>query len=97
MAQGSFTKGFVVGLAVGVVAPLAITAIAVGTRPLARALRRGGAMLGDKAREAAAEFSEIAEDMMAEARAEQHARFEQRESPRRPAPVQGSPGRKPTA
>ena len=97
MAQGGFTKGFLVGLAVGVLAPLAITAIAVGARPLARALRRGGTIIGDKAREAAAEFTEIAEDTMAEARAEQHARFEQRESPRRPAPVQGDAVRKPTA
>ena len=46
------------------------TAIAVGTGPLARAIRRGGTVLGDKAREAAAEFGEIAEDMMAEAQAE---------------------------
>ena len=35
------------------------TAIAVGTGPLARAIRRGGTVLGDKAREAAAEFGEI--------------------------------------
>jgi hypothetical protein len=97
MAQGGFTKGFVVGLAVGVVAPLAITAIAVGTGPLARAIRRGGTVLGDKAREAAAEFGEIAEDMMAEARAQQHARFEQRERPRRPTTMAGEAGRKPTA
>ncbi len=97
MAQAGFTKGFVVGLAVGVVAPLAITALAVGARPLARAIRRGGVMLGDKAREAAAEFSEIAEDMMAEARAEQHARFEQRETPRRRAPAGRGTGRTPAA
>lgn len=96
MAQAGFTKGFVIGVAVGVVAPLAITAIAVGARPLARALRRSGALIGDKARETAAEFAEIAEDMMAEARAEQHARFEQKEAPRRPAPVAGARGRKPT-
>jgi hypothetical protein len=95
MAQGGFTKGFLVGLAVGVLAPLAITAIAVGARPLARALRRGGTIIGDKAREAAAEFTEIAEDTMAEARAEQHARFEQRESTRRPVTVPGGAGPEP--
>ncbi len=82
MARGDFAKGFVFGLAVGVVAPLAVTAIAVGARPLARALKRGGQVIGDKAREAASEFAEIAEDMMAEARAEQHASFERREGAR---------------
>lgn len=97
MAQGGFTRGFVLGLAVGVVTPLAVTALAVGTRPLGRALRRGGGVIGDKIRETAAELSEIVEDMVAEARAEQHARFEQREVPRRPTPAGGRAGGRSTA
>jgi hypothetical protein len=69
-----FNRDFIQGFAVGVGVTVAVSAIAVtlvvGRRPFARAVIRGGNMLVEKAREAAAEAGEIIEDLIAEARVE---------------------------
>jgi hypothetical protein len=70
-----FNRDFMQGFAVGVGVTLAVSLVAVtlvaGRRPVTRALTRGGGMLVDKAREAAAEAGEIIEDLIAEMRVEQ--------------------------
>lgn len=67
-----FNRDFIQGFAVGVGVTVAVSAIAitlvVGRRPFARAVVRGGNMLVEKAREAAAEAGEIIEDLIAESR-----------------------------
>lgn len=69
MARGDLAKGFVVGVVVAAATPLVIAAMGTAGRPLGRALARSGRILGDKAREAAAELLEVAEDTIAELQA----------------------------
>jgi hypothetical protein len=69
MARGDLAKGFVVGVVVAAATPLVIAAMGTAGRPLGRALVRSGRILGDKAREAAAELLEVAEDTIAELQA----------------------------
>lgn len=64
------TKGFLIGVATTVAVPLIATALGVSGRPIARALLRSGQIVGEKTREAAAEFVEVTEDLLAEVRAE---------------------------
>lgn len=70
MANGDFAKGFVLGVAAAAVIPLAVIALSSRSRPVGRAIGRGAGLVGDKARQTAAEFGEILEDMLAELRQE---------------------------
>ena len=63
-------KGLAIGAGLLALAPLAVASLAGASRPLARAAVKGGIILYDKGRETAAEFSEVMEDLVAEARAE---------------------------
>lgn len=63
-------KGLAVGVGLVALAPLAVASLAGASRPLARAAVKGGLILYEKGRETAAEFSEVMEDLVAEARAE---------------------------
>ena len=69
MASGSLLKGFVLGVAVAAATPLVIAAMGTAGRPLGRALARSGRIVGEKARETAAELLEVAEDTIAELQA----------------------------
>jgi hypothetical protein len=70
MINRDFIQGFAVGVGVTVAVSAIAVTLVVGRRPFARAVFRGGNMLVEKAREAAAEAGEIIEDLIAEARAE---------------------------
>lgn len=70
MFNRDFIQGFAVGVGVTVAASAIAVTLVVGRRPFARAVLRGGNMLLEKAREAAAEAGEIIEDLIAEARVE---------------------------
>lgn len=63
-------KGLAIGIGVAVAAPVVVSSLLGASRPLARAAIKSGMILYEKGREAAAEFSEVMEDLVAEARAE---------------------------
>ena len=69
MARQDIMIGAVAGVAIAVIAPLAILMAIGDRRPVIRALGRGGRMLSDKAQETFAECQEIIEDLVAEMRA----------------------------
>lgn len=57
MSSKDIGKGFVLGVAFSVLAPLIASAFSGASRPLRRALARSGLVPDEKAREAAAEIS----------------------------------------
>ena len=65
MSKGDVAKGFMLGAA-SVLAVRAILKALPAGGPIARALGRGGIVLAEKAREAAAEIGEVLEDAVAE-------------------------------
>ncbi len=69
MARGNLLKVLGLGGAVAAATPLVIAAMGTAGRPLGRALARSGRIVGEKAREAAAELLEVAEDTIAELQA----------------------------
>jgi hypothetical protein len=69
MAKQDIVIGAVAGVAIAVLAPVAIL-LAIGKRrPILNALARGGQLLSEKAQETLAECQEIVEDLVAEMRA----------------------------
>lgn len=70
MVRSDTLKGLAIGLGVAAAAPVVIASLFGASRPLARAAIKSGIILFEKGREAAAEFSEVVEDLVAEARAE---------------------------
>jgi uncharacterized cupredoxin-like copper-binding protein len=75
MALNLFKNNFVIGVTSGIVAaivaPLLVPALKRGSRPLAKGVIKGGMVLYEKGREAAAHAGEMIEDVMAEIQAEQ--------------------------
>lgn len=67
-------KNIIIGLAIGigaaVIAPVVIPIIAAAAKPLAKSAIKGGIKIYRKGRETLAEVKEVAEDVVAEARAE---------------------------
>ncbi|MDA8230692.1 MAG: DUF5132 domain-containing protein [Magnetospirillum sp.] len=61
-------KGMAIGIGVGLAAPVMLPVLARIAKPSMNAVIRAGIMAWERGREAAAEFGEYAEDMMAEAR-----------------------------
>lgn len=70
MFRSDILKGLAIGLGVAAAAPVVIASLFGASRPLARAAIKSGIILFEKGREAAAEFAEVVEDLVAEARAE---------------------------
>ena len=75
MACGDFFKGNIAaGLAIGIGAavfgPIVLPILAGAGKPIAKAAIKGGITLFEKGKETAAEFGEVFEDIVAEARAE---------------------------
>jgi hypothetical protein len=68
--KGNVLAGLVVGVGVVVLAPVVLPALAAVSKPLAKSAIKTGVILFDKGREAAAEMTEVFEDLVAEARAE---------------------------
>ncbi|MGD8568008.1 MAG: DUF5132 domain-containing protein [Gammaproteobacteria bacterium] len=63
-------KGIAIGIGMAIITPVVLPILARAGRPLTRAAIKSGMLLYDKGRETFAELSEVAEDLIAEARAE---------------------------
>jgi paraquat-inducible protein B len=70
MASDDIAKGFVLGAAAVLLGRVLLKALPPSGQPIVRALLRGGSVLSEKAREAAAELGEVIEDTLAELQAE---------------------------
>ena len=66
----SWVPTLLVGVGVALVAPAVIPALAIGMRPLAKAVIKGGMMVYDKGAEVFAEAGEQLSDLVAEVRSE---------------------------
>ncbi|PPQ35358.1 DUF5132 domain-containing protein [Rhodopila globiformis] len=72
---GNIVTGLAIGIGATILAPLVAPAVSTILRPAAKTVIKGGILAYDWGRQAAAEVSEAASDMAAEARAEaQHPR-----------------------
>jgi hypothetical protein len=69
---GNIVTALAIGVGAAVLAPVIAPAVSTVVRPAAKALIKGGIVVYDWARQAAAQVSEAASDMAAEARAETH-------------------------
>jgi hypothetical protein len=70
LMKADTAKGLAIGMGVALVAPMLVSSLMGASRPFARAALKSGFILYEKAKEVAAEFSEVVEDLVAEARAE---------------------------
>lgn len=70
IVKGNVVTGLAIGLGVAILAPVAIPVVATIAKPLAKAAIKGGLILYEKGRETVAEMGEVAEDLLAEAKAE---------------------------
>jgi len=70
LLKGDTAKGLAIGLGAAVLAPVALAALGGVARPLARATIKAGIIVYEKGRETLAEFGEVMDDLVAEARAE---------------------------
>lgn len=68
--KGNLATGIVLGLGGLILAPIALPVVATIAKPLAKAAIKGGLIMLEKTKETVAEMSEVAEDLVAEARAE---------------------------
>lgn len=68
--KGNIVAGLAIGVGVAILAPVAIPVVATIAKPLAKAAIKGGLILYEKGRETVAEMGEVAEDLLAEAKAE---------------------------
>jgi hypothetical protein len=66
----SWVPSVLVGIGVALMAPVVIPALAVGMRPLAKAVIKGGMLVYDKGAEVLAETGEQLSDLVAEVRSE---------------------------
>ena len=66
----SLVSSVLLGVGVVLVAPMVVPALAVGMRPLAKAVIKGGMMVYDKEAEVFAEAGEQLSDLVAEVRSE---------------------------
>ncbi len=68
--KGNVLAGLAVGVGAVILAPVVLPVLVAVSRPVAKSAIKTGVILFDKGREAAAEMTEVFEDMVAEARAE---------------------------
>jgi len=66
----SWVSSVLVGVGVALVAPIVVPALAVGMRPLAKSVIKGGMIVYDKGAEVLAEAGEQLSDLVAEVRSE---------------------------
>lgn len=69
---GNIVTGLAIGIGTAVLAPVIAPAVSTLVRPAAKAVIKGGIVVYDWGRQAAAQVGEAASDMAAEARAEAH-------------------------
>ncbi len=67
---GNIVTGLAIGIGAAVLGPVVLPILAGAAKPLAKAAIKGGLALCEKGKESAAEFSEVFEDIVAEAKAE---------------------------
>jgi hypothetical protein len=70
LAKNRFATGAAVGLGAALLAPAVLSGLARVARPLAKGAIKAGVIAYEKGREGAAEFGELIEDAVAEARDE---------------------------
>jgi Protein of unknown function (DUF5132) len=68
--KGNVVTGLAIGIGAAVLAPVVIPVAAQILKPLAKAAIKGGIVLYEKGKETFAEMGEVAEDIIAEAKAE---------------------------
>lgn len=85
---GRIATALVAGIAGGLIAPLIYPAVARNARPAARKALKAGIAAVEHGRVAAAEFTERASDLMAEARAEYDAETQPSAAPEPAIPAQ---------
>jgi hypothetical protein len=68
--KGNVVLGLAVGVGAVLLAPVIVPVLASVAKPLAKSAVKSGIILFEKGREAAAELTEVLEDLVAEARAE---------------------------
>jgi galactitol-specific phosphotransferase system IIC component len=68
--KGDIVSGLAIGLGSAIVAPLVIPALSKTVRPLMKAAIKGGLVLWKTGKEKLAEVCELADDLLAEAKAE---------------------------
>lgn len=67
---GNIITGLAVGIGTAVLLPAVVPAVSTLLRPAAKAAIKGGILAYDRGRQAMAQMSEMASDMVAEARAD---------------------------
>lgn len=68
--KGNILTGLAIGIGAAVLAPAVIPALSGIVKPVAKAAIKGGFLLFEKGKEAAAEVGEVVEDLLAEVKAE---------------------------
>ena len=68
--KGNIAAGLAIGLGAVVLGPIVLPILAGAGKPMAKAAIKGGIALFEKGKETAAEFGEVFEDIVAEAKAE---------------------------
>ena len=68
--KGSVVAGLAVGVGAILLAPVVLPVVAALSRPIAKSAMKTGVIVFERGREAAAEMTEVFEDLVAEARAE---------------------------
>jgi hypothetical protein len=68
--KGNILTGLGIGVGVALLGPILIPVVASIAKPLAKAVIKGGVILYEKGKEAAAEAGEVIEDLVAETKAE---------------------------
>lgn len=68
--KGNIVTTLALGVGAVILAPIVIPVLASVSKPLAKAIIKGGILVYEKGKEAVAEASEVVEDMVAEVKAE---------------------------
>ncbi|MBI5236973.1 MAG: DUF5132 domain-containing protein [Deltaproteobacteria bacterium] len=70
LLKGNVVTALAIGIGAAVLAPVVVPLAAAVVKPLAKAAIKGGLIILEKGKETLAEMSEVAEDLVAEAKAE---------------------------
>jgi hypothetical protein len=70
LLEGGAARGLAIGIGAAVLVPIALPVLATVGKPVARAAIKTGILMYEKGRETVAEFTEVMEDLVAEAKAD---------------------------
>ena len=68
--KGNIVTALAIGIGAVILAPIVIPVVASVSKPLAKAIIKGGILVYEKGKEVVAEAGEVVEDMVAEVKAE---------------------------